>query len=589
MLFSTAAFSSERPGTVILRNDTIKGLDILTEALKSHRIVLSGEDHRYAKANVNLELSLMKFLHQNGDFRNLILELGYSRGYLVDRYINNLEDSTLEDVLGYRTLDVFNNYFEDLRTYNLSLPPERRIHVHGIDVERFPVESVILLNYLMPADSVANLPENIAILMESIRVFTNYKKSLYEDKEINYDEEYYYSDDYGIRTYRNQQFLDTLAEQLKKNKEAIVSFYASKNDKKVIESIIESFLENQIYHSYMRLPQEHIFRETRMTEHFMKLLKEDSAAKFYGQFGSCHINQTKEDANRCFWYDMKSMAGRLKEKGQQPLSIAISYDNRDLRSSCMENYMGQLGENELRLFKVVDSCYKGKYQFVIVSRNTSYYMNYAGRQRNERFFRSDYAQFSVSYGYTNMDFDALNRSLFSNNSNGFKQIRRLGISGNFVSDNILFGFGYWGNQTQKITVGKKNYALSGYMISERFAFTSPIKNWMALDLGYDFSFSRLKLKQSGDSLLVPQNNGFDSKNELDYVNNAITIGLFSELKFRIGRAIGAFGGVRYQLDPSFYRWRKAGVYHPLIATSPKTSHGGFSFSFGLNLYIFDNY
>src|SRR5690606_14282819 len=144
------------------------------------------ENHYYDKLNSKVELSLLKYLHKNGKVRHLLLELGSARGYVVNEYING--DSSYKELLSSETGYTYTKFFDRLKKYNMSLPENERITVHGVDIERFPNEPLLLLSKIIP-DSLYNLPDDIGLSLESIRLYANYLKN-YKSRYKYYDYDY---------------------------------------------------------------------------------------------------------------------------------------------------------------------------------------------------------------------------------------------------------------------------------------------------------------------------------------------------------------------------------------------------------------
>ncbi|MFM6984948.1 MAG: hypothetical protein ACKOXF_12495 [Chitinophagaceae bacterium] len=78
--------------TIVSADINIAQLNQLDSVDKSVRVFLGGENHNYWSENNLIELKMIKHLHKTRGVRNLVIELGYARGYLLDRYIN--DDST---------------------------------------------------------------------------------------------------------------------------------------------------------------------------------------------------------------------------------------------------------------------------------------------------------------------------------------------------------------------------------------------------------------------------------------------------------------------------------------------------------------
>ena len=129
--------------------DDFTGLEQLQPFISGPRVFISGENHRHVAVNGMIEFKLLRFLHEKAGVQHLILELGEARGWYANRYVN--EQDTLEKYCLMATTSVEHmKILDDIREWNLTLPAEKRIQIHGIDVERFNDIALLRLSDLLP-------------------------------------------------------------------------------------------------------------------------------------------------------------------------------------------------------------------------------------------------------------------------------------------------------------------------------------------------------------------------------------------------------------------------------------------------------
>jgi erythromycin esterase-like protein len=113
------------------------------------QIVLLGEDHGIA-LHEDLDLALLRYLHQAAGVRVYLAEMSYAEGCLFNRYL----DTGDEPLLDYLTNELRGTvawtkehraFFVNLRRWNLTLPEKDRVHFAGVDIEH---QRRVALHYL---------------------------------------------------------------------------------------------------------------------------------------------------------------------------------------------------------------------------------------------------------------------------------------------------------------------------------------------------------------------------------------------------------------------------------------------------------
>jgi hypothetical protein len=96
--------------------------------------------------------------------------------------------------------------------------------------------------------------------------------------------------------------------------------------------------------------QQVAWREEHMYKNMVKLLQEDPKAKFFGQFGRCHVSTNKQQQD-CGWFEYNSLLTRLRTRyfknNESVLSIGIFYKEKEFdgKDICAVNLGNTLAIN----------------------------------------------------------------------------------------------------------------------------------------------------------------------------------------------------------------------------------------------------
>lgn len=301
-------------------------LDKLDSIINNYTVFFTGENHTYANQNSNIELKMLKYLNEKAGVRNLIIELGFSRGYMLNKYIND-DTSYLKNMEG-TTSTKYINLYKKLRELNQKLPLEKRITVHGIDVERFADDGPVLLNRLIPKDKI--VPKAIDFQIEVLKSYAKYislKYNMYNNDEDDKNINSYSIGNYYGRGFDNESTIDSMVADYKLNKAIYKEFIG--DNFQIFDKVFNSIIEYRKWQNYKSMPHQYIYRERVIYDNLSTLILANPNEKYYGQFGRCHISQTELNAE-CNWYAFNSTAKRLNEgiaKGKT-LSIGIFYKGR---------------------------------------------------------------------------------------------------------------------------------------------------------------------------------------------------------------------------------------------------------------------
>ncbi len=301
--------------------DDFTGLEQLQPFVSGPRVFISGENHRHVAVNGLIEFKLLRFLHEKAGVQHLLLELGEARGWYANRYVN--EPDTLERYCLMATTSVEHmKILDDIREWNLTLPAEKRIQIHGIDVERFNDIALLRLSDLLPKTKV---PENLYTAVHAVHQAAGWlKHSGVKEFESAQKSEYYQG---SSQPFSIDRSIDLILEHFDSLDVELKNWTGSRYAD--VQSGINSLREYKQWNEYRSSAFYYTWREENMFRKLTRLLNSDTSARFFGQFGRCHTAYVKQDGD-CGWYAYQSLAHRLQEryfhtKGGT-LSIGIFYD-----------------------------------------------------------------------------------------------------------------------------------------------------------------------------------------------------------------------------------------------------------------------
>lgn len=562
----------------ILNIDFIKSLD------PSIRVYLSGENHTYVYYNNQVEVELLKYLHKNKGVRNLVIELGYARGYMLDKYIN--EDSTVMEVLRFQTSYQYLEFYESLRQFNQTLTDSERIHVFGVDVERFSQDGNMLLHYLLHKKDSIKAPEQIEFFVESIRAYN-------ATPEYTYKNDYYYQDYVEESSLVEKKIVDTLISQYNRQQLAINAYLSS--DSIVFSNTIQSLKDFQLYQSYERMPQQYLYRERYLKKQMESLLDKDSTSKYYGQFGRCHIG-LKQFENECQWWENSPMARRLNDSKykNQIYSIGLFYKSSDYEyendfmnyevTDYVDDIFDSLKPSSHFLFPLSknDTLLNEHFNAIILVNTDNVYYKY-----NET--RKDFFSFDINAGQINFNLNSFNSAVFGNSINQFNSsIRTLNFSYLISASRFVQSGEFALIVPQTIQQGKSKFTLGGSMYHLGYGFDPQIGKTFNVIPYALFGYTRLSFTAQNDSLKQSFSNGFSGIDRQKFVNSGFTLGLGGNLKINLTNWFGLNFKAYALADVSNKQWRfKSSGLNSIDKSSPRTSLLNYGFSAGISLLIRD--
>jgi hypothetical protein len=377
--------------------EELKSVGALTKRAAQARIMLSGENHMFSNFNSLGEYRFLKFFHETAGVRHFVIELSPTRALYMERYFTNT-DSTAKRFLRATSSNDYMNLFDSIRIWNQTLPDSQKIKVHGLDVERFYDMTVMRLGDVIQKRGMAPSSIRMGALMAT-RLAHQIEKEGTEDDEDDSESESSSSEEMmdtarvvdiaSVDTTKSAseieledvEGLDDRLDVILMNEDESdfdteegamelylwLSKYAAIDGKYADSSKVwkqwmgDDFAEYKLAFEQLRewylwtktdnTAQQVAWREEHMYKNMVKLLQQDPKAKFFGQFGRCHISTNKQQQD-CGWFEYNSLLTRLRTRyfknNESVLSIGIFYKEKEFdgKDICAVNLGNTLAINE---------------------------------------------------------------------------------------------------------------------------------------------------------------------------------------------------------------------------------------------------
>lgn len=588
---------SQNYNQIYIDSNTNNDFSLLDSALSGKRVAMLGENHLFRKSNYKLEFKMMKHLNAHHGYDHLLLEFGYSIGYLADTYIQT-GDSTLGNIIEDYFFKEFQALFDSIRTLNLSLDTNNcpKVRVTSIDIERSIPIAIKVSSLLLP-DELHVPHDSIAFHIETLRSLSSYADRLVKKNKEGDADAYIFSGGF----YEDFDFASSIAPVLK-NFKKFPSYYEEYLGENCIHftEIMKGLDKAEQWNHYLesRAIQYVILREEYLYNSFISYLHENPNAKVLMQFGRCHTNPNKANSN-CAFDSFKSLAYRINHSSNPEvkgkiLSVPIVYlnsysdgfsddytvgkhilDSLDITDTNGELYLYNQQEKD----SLLNEFFPGFEYFVI---NTNFSFNDQITEETDEEYIDDYypanndvSDFGLEVGVLsfNQSFDEIQNSLklatrFNNLMNYYNLFLDIQGDGGFI------GLSSFTTSTQTIQKDSARYDLSAFGASLKIGaqlMSLDRKGLLSIALGN--SYQSINLGEVID-LNWKSNSIFDnakSKNNRRLIKNpAYILSLDVRAKYKLGKLLlGIAGG--YNLDLSSKYWRSGGQ---LITDGPKNSLSG---------------
>jgi hypothetical protein len=573
----------------IEHNNDFSGFGLLDTIVNNYRVFFVGENHTFRESNSKLELKMFKYLYHKASVRNLFFELGYSRGWLVDKYVQT-GDTAIYHILENYSYASYAELYKGLMEFNRGLDSGQKIRVIGLDVERFFELSTKALSMILPE---SEAPPEISLHIESLAGLAAYFDKYLRESRL--DE---FTGKFTSGSYSAANTVGAIIKNFKEQRE-IYKTYLGENFGH-FEIIIQSLEKHEIWNKFDddKMIQEYVFREQYMYEQFQKVLQMYPGEKFFGQFGRCHVATVKQK-EACNWYEYNSIASRISNSSDtsvrgKVLSIACFYPRSDQFDQLVDEYselkkMGPLAaDDSLTLFILpkdtsVKNRLSDRYQGIIIN-NTS--KDGKVFPRKEEFTSPPpLLYFSLSYGNKFINFSGLN-TVFSSMGNvkikNMMQEFGFNVASQFEQFNIKVGFA--GFVPVKARLNDSTEALvSGMTSLTYFGYDLAPGKWLDVVPSFGFGAGYMQLRVDQTNSPASLQRGFFGENSVRiYANPAFLLDAGMNVNVNIKMlSIGAYSS--YTMDPSNQRWRQ--FDNKLIKESTKTSMSGFRAGITLGIVI----
>lgn len=222
-------------------------LSFLHEDLKNKKIVFRGIAEGVA-INDKINLALIKYLSKNFQLRNVLLEMGYSDAFLLNRLIIHSDTSIVKDYFYFKE---FKEFIEHLRQFNEQLSEDKKIHLWGVDFER--ISSLVkMIQFLIPSGE--EVPETIRSFVDTLTKLKPEKFNVPAKK-----------------------FIQFLREKISKNEKDYLTFFGEDN----FLHIKMALFNNAFYENMGQ-------RNKEFYHNFQKYIKYMQEGIIYGVFGTNH-------------------------------------------------------------------------------------------------------------------------------------------------------------------------------------------------------------------------------------------------------------------------------------------------------------
>lgn len=316
-----------------LSDNKSPGYEAIYQRARKARVVFAGENHSQIEFNARTEYTLMRSLYENCGYRNFIIEMSPVRAYYMERYIS-YNDTHARDLLKSVASEKFLTLFDHLHAWMKNIPQNERIHVYGLDVERFydmsfyRMNDVLKLQKTVPNKKIYLLAKQI--IPQIVKQTYNYGLSDYRTEyETNYNSGILWGSDVSTSDLNLVKVIDSITANLELFKQ-----WLTPTDFEIFKEGYLGAVEFQKWTNTEESAHQFIWREEQMFKNFVKILSADTTQKFFGQFGRCHSALSKQFGD-CGWYNYRSICNKVKSRyfngdSTKIVSIAISYrDNED--------------------------------------------------------------------------------------------------------------------------------------------------------------------------------------------------------------------------------------------------------------------
>lgn len=576
LLFALPCLAQEKFTELRVEEEGFEEFEIFEDKLDDYTVYFTGENHNYAVFNTDLELKMLKYLHQTQGAEHFIFEQSPGVAYIIEEIIidNNKENLRfLKDVF----YDPFYIMIKSLKKYNDTLGVDSKVHIHGIDVERFPYFSLYALDRIV---------DTLDTRVYGGEVFEQIHSLRSSEFELGSAADFYAEVEETGFTFGQVSAWGSLKSIIESSREYRDSLGPVLGEKEeIFYAIIEGLEKGREWYisekkGDLKSP---IVRERFMADEFERIYRSHPDDKFFGQFGRCHLHKD-DKAKRCYDYYMNSVANRINDIDSsltnKVMVIPVYYSQG--RENFDKDIIKDLQFDEPLLEEgkafIVDLAYKngdhpivGFYDqlpFLIISNikaNEQSQFEFNWNTTVQEFHLGGY------YGYHyNNGIKTLNAELFNAGSNGFTN-KWEGWSFAFDAFTVgsfgnRYGFTYYPGMSNG-----DRFDLNAWKLYSGFYYTFGNK-WAMAAFGFDYGYGQVSLKEDLDNTIPNLIQSADLGNVIIYKNDMFTIDPnlelrltlpFISLNFRTGYAFD-ISGKYWKLDGKMKDFTKTSFNAPYI-------------------------
>lgn len=606
LLYGQADTTIEHSKLDIESNDDFSSFSMLKDDLSDFNVYFTGENHLFRTSNYKLQLKMLKYLYKEAGVRHLILEFGFSRGYLVNQYVQT-GDTSVFTILNDYSFEEYSRLYKGLHEFNSSLPEDEKITVHGVDIERSYTTPIKVLNQLLPHDSVP-IHDSIVLNIEVLKSYMGYNDSRYREYNRSRDDEAKKLE-YTYKSYSNyfsnQNTVAAMLANFKKHNDKYRDYIGENFEMfSRIMSGMEAEVKRQEYEAG-NMFHGTIYREQYMYNQVKALLDTYKGAKIYGQFGRCHTATSDQD-EWCDFYHFKTLASRLgnskhPDLNGKVLSIATYYPKHYGEQSHVKFVRDLMEKLDIKgpgltLIKNNGDTASfgeliGKFDYVIVN---NYALDEEGEldgedgdeeaDKNYAYGKSFFVEFTGDISYYYYNTKQLNSAL---SNAGFGEysglMRTFGGSFTIMEDYwtfVRYKFDYLpSSQLMKDDTVSLN--LGGWSHRFHYGLESSASTRFNVSPYGGIAVSKFELDLWDGTYTQNSDGLFETtqKNESTYINYGVMLDAGIDMRYNISIfTIGASLG--YQFDMSNKKWRVDGARSD---ASPSFSHSAPYASISLGL------
>lgn len=305
-------------------NIEIQNIELLDSAISDKNVVLFGENHSFYERNEITKYEAVTYLNKKIGVNKYLMEFGPTTGWVINEFVMD-RDSSLETILNMMPNESYKNLFIKIRDYNRNQADSLKIEIIGVDAQKLATILVSYVNYLRRGRDIFLADDSIQLSLEAFQ----YDAGRISKYEPDFNQYHYYSRDRSnydnSRTYTIEEFLLNY-ERFKKEYNSFFGIDSTK-----LADVLQTFKDYKSYEDYSSNSTAYldIFREREMIKRLKDDIKANPNAKYFGQFGKCHIASIFGE-EMCSRYSFKCFADRINEDSLfNLLRVGISYKFSD--------------------------------------------------------------------------------------------------------------------------------------------------------------------------------------------------------------------------------------------------------------------